>query len=76
MEPFRPAVDRIVYELNRRNNAVNEIGKEQRRALIQGLLDTRLPSPKGRCLIPDLLHIYAGQIVSSFLEGEVRLAFR
>ena len=76
MEPFRPAVDRIVYELNRRNSPVREIGREHRRALIQGLLDMRLPSPKGRCLIPDLLHRYAGQVVSSFLEGEVRLAFR
>jgi len=75
MEPFRPAVDRIVYDLNRTNCPV-ELGKDQRRALIQGLLDTRLPSPKGRCLIPDLLHTYAGQIVASFLEGEVRLAFR
>lgn len=75
MEPFRPVVDRIVYNLNRAN-APAELGREQRRALIQGLLDTRMPSPKGRCLIPDLLHIYAGQIVSSFLEGEVRLAFR
>lgn len=75
MEPFRPAVDRIVYDLNRSNCPV-ELGKDQRRALIQGLLDTRLPSPKGRCLIPDLLHMYAGQIVASFLEGEVRLAFR
>ena len=75
MEPFRPAVDRIVFGLNRANSHV-ELGKDQRRALIQGLLDTRMPSPKGRCLIPDLLHMYAGQIVSSFLEGEVRLAFR
>lgn len=75
MEPFRPVVDRIVYGLNRAN-APAELGREQRRALIQGLLDTRLSSPKGRCLIPDLLHMYAGQIVSSFLEGEVRLAFR
>lgn len=75
MEPFRPVVDRIVYSLNRANCPV-ELGKDQRRALIQGILDTRLPSPKGRCLIPDLLHMYAGQIVASFLEGEVRLAFR
>lgn len=75
MEPFRPVVDRIVYGLNRAN-APAELGREQRRALIQGLLDTRLSSPKGRCLIPDLLHMYAGQIVASFLEGEVRLAFR
>lgn len=75
MEPFRPVVDRIVYGLNRAN-APAELGRDQRRALIQGLLDTRLSSPKGRCLIPDLLHMYAGQIVASFLEGEVRLAFR
>lgn len=75
MEPFRPVVDRIVYGLNRANAPV-ELGRDQRRALIQGLLETRMPSPKGRCLIPDLLHMYAGQIVASFLEGEVRLAFR
>lgn len=76
MEPFRPVVDRIVCGLNRQNRPVNEIGQEHRRALIQGLLDARLPSPKGRCLLPDLLHMYAGQIVSSFLEGEVRLSFQ
>ena len=76
MEPFRPVVDRIVVGLNRGNSPVDELGKEHRRALVQGLLDARLPSPKGRCLLPDLLHMYAGQIVSSFLEGEVRLAFR
>lgn len=75
MEPFRPAVDRIVYSLNHANCPV-ELDRDQRRALIQGLLDTRLPSPKGNCLIPDLLHMYAGQIVTSFLEGEMRLAFR
>ncbi len=75
MEPFRPVVDRIVYGLNRANAPV-ELGRDQRRALIQGLLETRMPSPKGRCLIPDLLHMYAGQIVASFLDGEVRLAFR
>ena len=75
MEPFRPAVDRIVFGLNR-VNAPAELGRDQRRALIQGLLETRMPSPKGRCLVPDLLHMYAGQIVASFLEGEVRVAFR
>jgi len=76
MEPFRPVVDRIVFGLNRRNNTVDELGKEHRRMLIQGLLDTRLPSSKGRCLLPDLLHMYAGQVVRSFLDGDVRLSFQ
>jgi len=47
MEPFRPAVDQIVYHINLSNQDILNLSPNIRRALIQGILESKIPTKKG-----------------------------
>lgn len=68
MEPFRPVIDKAVYELNPYNFEM-PLEKTQRHALISCLLQ-RLETSKGNRTITDLIRISCEQLATAFITGD------
>ena len=74
MEPYRFAVDKRVWELNRENHPVNTLSSDLRRQLIEALL-TKIDTANGYWHISDLLKHDAVQIAETFQSGELKLKY-
>ena len=74
MEPYRCLVDRVAVGLNPANQRLSGIGQEQRRALLNGLLEPvrRYDEWHG---LTELLTLHARQLAASFAEKKNLLEF-
>ncbi len=74
MEPFRPVVDRKVFQLNPDNDPITELTREYREKLLEILLE-KIPTSKGSWQLSDLLKTAAGEVADSFVSGEMKLKY-
>ena len=74
MEPYRFAVDKRVWELNRDNQPINTLSGDLRRQLIEALLE-KIDTANGEWHISDLLKHNAAQIAETFQSGELKLKY-
>lgn len=74
MEPFRPVVDRIVFNLNPENLPVPELSTAFRREILSALIG-KIQTLKGCWDLTDLLRISAEQTARSFQTGELSLFY-
>ena len=73
MEPFRPVVDRIVYNVNPKNDSM-PLDKETRKRLL-GIPLEKIATKDGNFALNDQLNIVASRLVKSIMSGENCLSF-
>lgn len=74
MEPFRPAMDAAVRELNPGNLPIPELTGDLRRELLS-VLFSRIQTERGQWQIGDLLQETAERTARSFSDGKMELTF-
>ena len=73
MEPFRPVVDRIVYNINPKNDDVS-LDKETRKKLLAIPLE-KVATADGKFALNDHLNTIASRLMKSILGGKNCLSF-
>ena len=74
MEPFRPVIDKAVYQLNPENAPVGELSSILRKKLLEALLEKQ-ETDRGKWQIADLLKLSVSQVANSLVSGEMSLKY-